>query len=80
MPSTIGSSKNHIEQGKAHHVITWEMPLLRDRLAEKHPQTFWVGAQCQGRGADEHFHYVQVQLNIPGHQKCATLMQCSKAD
>ncbi|WP_353838896.1 hypothetical protein [Mesorhizobium sp.] len=49
-------------------------------MAEKHPQTFWVGAQCQGRGADEHFHYVQVQLNIPGHQKCATLMQCSKAD
>jgi hypothetical protein len=46
---------------KSKHVVTWEMQKLRERLAEKHPQTFWVGARCRGgRGAEE-FHYTQVQ-------------------
>lgn len=42
------------------HLITWEMEKLRMRLAEKHPQTFWVGARCRGGRNAEEFHYVQV--------------------
>lgn len=58
--------QSHLEAGvtdreKGKHVATWELETLRTRLSEKHPQTFWVGAKVQGRGADEHFHYVQVQ-------------------
>jgi hypothetical protein len=43
------------------HVATWEMDKLRERLREKHPQTFWVGARCRGRGDAEEFHYIQVE-------------------
>lgn len=43
------------------HVTTWELEKLRGRLQEKHQQTFWVGANCRGRGSDEEFHYVQVE-------------------
>jgi len=43
-------------------VVTWEMETLRRRLVEKHPQTFWVGAQCRGRGPDEEFHYTKVEV------------------
>jgi len=43
------------------HVTTWEMENLRSRLKEKHPQTFWVGARCRGKGTAEEFHYVQVE-------------------
>ena len=58
--------QKHLETGttdlmKGKHVTTWEMETLRLRLSEKHRQTFWVGAKVQGRGADEHFHYIQVE-------------------
>lgn len=55
--------QNHVDVIKdvKRHVVTWEMEHLRKRLAEKHPQTFWVGAQCRGRGAGEEFHYIQVE-------------------
>jgi hypothetical protein len=46
---------------KSKHVTTWELQTLRTRLSEKHPQTFWVSAKVQGRGADEQFHYIQVE-------------------
>jgi len=43
------------------HVTTWELEKLRARLLGKHHETFWVGAKCKGRGADEEFHYLQVE-------------------
>jgi hypothetical protein len=43
------------------HVATWQLQTLRDRLMEKHPQTFWVGASCRGKADYEEFHYTQVQ-------------------
>lgn len=49
------------EMGSKRHVTSWQMEKLRSRLREKHPQTFWVGAKVQGRGASEAFHYVQVE-------------------
>ena len=38
------------------------MEKLRKRLKEKHSQTFWVGAKARGRGRDEEFHYVRMDL------------------
>jgi len=43
------------------HDVTWEIPVLKKDLAAKHRQTFWVGAQCRGKGESEEFHYVEVQ-------------------
>lgn len=48
------------EAGEKRHVITWELETLRDRLRQKHPQTFWVGARSRGRHENEEFHYVQI--------------------
>jgi len=55
--------QNHVdsETRSSRHVTTWEMQKLRERLAEKHPQTFWVGAKCRGKKEDEEFHYVHVE-------------------
>ena len=49
------------EEERRSHVVTWPLEVLRGRLREKHPQTFWVGARCRGKGSDEHFHYMQVE-------------------
>lgn len=46
---------------KVVHDVTWEIPVLQEDLAAKHRQTFWVRAACRGKGADEEFHYVEVQ-------------------
>ncbi|MFN3624559.1 MAG: MvaI/BcnI family restriction endonuclease [Hyphomicrobium sp.] len=43
------------------HDVTWEIPILKNDLAAKHRQTFWVRAMCRGAGQDEEFHYVEVQ-------------------
>lgn len=43
------------------HDVTWEIPALKNDLAAKHRQTFWVRAACRGSGADEEFHYLEVQ-------------------
>lgn len=43
------------------HDATWELETLRQRLVEKHRQTFWVSARCRGRGEEEEFHYIQVE-------------------
>lgn len=55
--------QDHVKtiEGTRSHIATWPLEVLRGRLREKHPQTFWVGAQCSGRGIDEHFHYTQVE-------------------
>ncbi|MCV0381744.1 MvaI/BcnI family restriction endonuclease [Nitratireductor sp.] len=55
--------QNHVDRETLakRHVTTWEMQTLRQRLTEKHPQTFWVGAKCRGTKHEEEFHYVQVE-------------------
>lgn len=47
---------------KAQPVCQWELELLRQRLAEKHNETFWIKAASKkdSRGI-EHFHYVEVE-------------------
>lgn len=52
----------HVDQDtkRAEHDTTWLIGDLKDCLATKHRETFWVQATCRGSGADEHFHYVEV--------------------
>lgn len=47
--------------GSTTHDVTWQMQKLRDRLAQKHRETFWVHARCQGKGANEEFEYHTVE-------------------
>jgi hypothetical protein len=49
------------QDGQVTHDVTWRMEALRERLASKHAETFWVRAKCRGRGADEEFCYVEVE-------------------
>jgi hypothetical protein len=52
----------YVEEGSALvHDTTWEIPVLKKDLAAKHRETFWIRATCRGKGADEEFHYVEVQ-------------------
>jgi len=55
--------QNHVhpDTNAIKHVTTWEMDTLRGRLAEKHPETFWVSALVKGGKANEEFHYIKVQ-------------------
>ena len=43
--------------------VVWEMSLLKDRLSQKHKETFWVSAETIGRNGsiDESFWYTQVK-------------------
>ncbi|MCP1232036.1 MvaI/BcnI family restriction endonuclease [Acetobacter indonesiensis] len=43
------------------HDVTWEIPSLKENLAKKHKETFWVRALCRGSDEHEEFHYVEVQ-------------------
>ncbi len=61
-PSNDWLRQNHTDPNNiSQHIITWELPLLRHRLAEKHPQTFWVSAETQENNGSEMFHYVAVE-------------------
>lgn len=41
-------------------VMVWPLSKLRDRLAEKHPESFWVKAESKVIEGREHFHYYRV--------------------
>lgn len=49
------------ETGSREHDVTWEMPILKQDLAAKHRETFWVHAKCRGHGETEEFHYYEVK-------------------
>lgn len=55
--------QNYVNQtGKQKHITTWVLSHLRARLSEKHPETFWVGAESRLRNdGDEEFRYVEIQ-------------------
>ena len=38
---------------------TWRMQTLRDRLKEKHAETFWIGAKSTYRDGQEYLHYTE---------------------
>ncbi len=47
----------HISGGVTNDVVSWEFDLLRNRLLEKHAETFWIGASSSKIGGVEHFQY-----------------------
>lgn len=47
--------------GATEDVCVWPLDSLRDRLREKHRETFWVKARSRGEGESEEFHYVEVE-------------------
>jgi hypothetical protein len=55
--------QDHVDKlsGATSHLFTWQLETLRERLRDKHRQTFWVDARVRGKGQLEEFHYVQVR-------------------
>ena len=43
--------------GKPEYVLQWSMQTLRERLLEKHRETFWVKAESQFVNGQEYFRY-----------------------
>jgi len=48
--------KNNIEK----NVLLWTLKLLKERLVEKHSESFWVKADYKVNGGKEYFNYYQV--------------------
>lgn len=48
------------ETGKQTRVSWWDMSALRERLLQKHPRTFWVGARSEMIGGVENFLYTRI--------------------
>lgn len=48
------------EDRAAEKVVNWYLSKLRERLAQKHAETFWVKSESRGEGEDECHHYVEV--------------------
>lgn len=46
---------------EADAIASWRYDVLAGRLAEKHSQAVFVGAETQGRGSSEQFHYRSVE-------------------
>ncbi|MDQ7968703.1 MAG: MvaI/BcnI family restriction endonuclease [Oxalicibacterium faecigallinarum] len=42
-------------------VVAWEIKILKERLQEKHKETFWVSAHASGKGEEEVFDYYEIQ-------------------
>lgn len=45
------------DNGEIQKAVMWDMSMLRDRLAEKHKETFWVKATSKFEGGKEFFRY-----------------------
>jgi len=59
------------ENREVTEVVLWELKKLRDRLEEKHKETFWIGAHAEMRDADEYFNYFEV---IHTHSPISSLL------
>lgn len=64
----IDSPKDELQQiytGQNPHVtdVVWDFPLLRERLMQKHRETFWITAETLGKNGDpnETFHYRKIK-------------------
>lgn len=53
----------YLEENIKQRDVTWELSVLKDRLSEKHRETFWVTAQTKGKGgsSNEEFRYSSVK-------------------
>jgi hypothetical protein len=41
--------------------IAWKLEKLRERLLEKHSETFWVSADCKIIDGQEYFHFTKIE-------------------
>ena len=57
-------------------VLLWEMEKLKERLQEKHPDTFWVEAKVDSFAGVEHFHYTKaVHTRAPFSENLPALLE-----
>ena len=54
---TPGSAGNESDE----KIFRWDLPRLRDALANKHRETFWVKAETRGNKTSEAFRYFEVE-------------------
>lgn len=52
--------QNHTDGKTLTHDTTWSLADLRTSLRKKHPETFWVKANCKIIDGKEHFHYTDI--------------------
>jgi len=58
------------------HDTTWVFQHLKERLAEKHKETFWIKGLNHGSGNSEKFHYVEAEHTMnPYISKFETLIE-----
>jgi len=50
----------YVPSGAQEAVVVWPLRALKERLSNKHRETFWVKAKSKTIGAKEHFHYIEV--------------------
>jgi len=48
-------------------ILVWVLPVLRQKLAEKHKETFWVSAETRKRGDREEFLFKSVEYTRSPH-------------
>ncbi len=48
-------------------IFVWVLPVLRQKLAEKHKETFWVNAETRKRGGREEFLFKSVEYTRSPH-------------
>ena len=62
-------------EGDGIFVSAWSLQLLREQLAEKHKETFWVKAQSMCKDGVEHFRYDKIlHTKRPNVSLLATLI------
>ncbi len=47
----------HVSEDKTEEVVSWKFDILRNRLLQKHAETFWIGANTSKIEGVEHFQY-----------------------
>ena len=50
----------HRSGDRLEDVVTWRFDVLRERLLNKHSETFWVGAETEKKDGVEYFQYKKV--------------------
>jgi len=66
----------NVNDFNAEHDTTWLISELKKRLLDKHKETFWIKAVCQGDGINEEFHYVEAEHTMnPYISKFETLIE-----
>jgi hypothetical protein len=58
---SLRSHAKHRSPRSDEKIFRWDLSDLRNSLARKHPETFWVKAKVRGKSSAEQFHYFEVE-------------------